>query len=181
MPRKRTDATERTAQNHKLVGRMSRAAGRQVTVREAERMARGEAEVINLPVAPTTKAQAKLTPIVADPREFIIRGITGYLTEDRVLDYRPEECRFIGDITCEVKDSKTYKGGTVVLSLETDDEFLETITDAIRLSRGHPLFIRLYELFPKPESPWADGTHPDDDRPARPGLPYPPPESDDDS
>lgn len=107
-----------------------------------------------------------------DVREYIIRGITDYITQDRVLDFEPNEVRFIGDIMCEVSDVKFYRGGTLVINLQTTDEHLETLTDAVRLSRAHPLMLRMFELMPKLASPWADGTHPDDPNPATPGMPH---------
>lgn len=162
MARTRTDATERNQQNARLVGRASKEAGVAVS-------RRGALAATTYPKAAQRLVHPK-TP--DDSREFIVRGITESITKDRELDFRQDEVRFVGDIIVEVNDMKTYRGGTVTLNVQTTDDFLDTITDAIRLSRGHPLFCRLFELFPKPASPWADGTHPDDPHPATPGMPH---------
>lgn len=138
---------ERNQQNHRLRARVSKEEGRAVKLVEAR----------SALVAKQDENLGKRLPNAQDPREFIVKGITGHLTHDRVLDFQPEDAQFVGDLVVEVADMKVYKGGTVVLNVQTTDDFLDTITDAIRLSRGHPLFCRLFELFPKPESPY----HPD--------------------
>lgn len=171
MPRKSTDAAERTQQNQRLVGRASKDAGMLATVRTAQQAIRGQ------------KAGSLHPRRPADPREFIVRGITQSFTRDRELGFRPDEVRFVGDIIVEINDIKFYRGGTLVMNVQTTDDFMDTIVDASRMSRGHPLFCRLFEMFPKPESPWADGTHPDDTHDATPGMPHSlngPQENDDD-
>lgn len=161
MPRARTDAPEVKAQRDRIVGRGSMETGNAVSVRGAVEVIRGKS-----PGGP-------LPPTVKDIREYAVKGITEQLTDDRVLDFRDDEVRFVGDVICEVSDLKVYgRSGMVVLNLQSTDDFLDTLTDAVRLSRGHPLFCRLYELFPKLASPWADGTHPDDPHEAIPGMPH---------
>lgn len=161
MPRSQTPAAERKEQRNRIVGRASKDAGTAVTVRESQQILRDR-----------NKGGLHLPAGDQDTREFVVRGITGYQTRDRVLDYRDDEVRFIGDIQAEIADLKVYRGGYVVLNLQVDDEHLQTLTDAVRLSRAHPLFLRLFELFPKPEGPWADGTHPDDTHESTPGHPH---------
>lgn len=162
MARARTDASERNQQNRRLVGRASKEAGKAVPVRGA----------LATVTRPNEGRRNILPQRPDDPREFIVRGVTEQLTHDKQLDFKQDEVRFVGDIIVEVNDMKTYRGGTVTLNVQTTDDFLDAIVDAIRLSRGHPLFCRLFELFPKPASPWADGTHPDDPHPSTPGIPH---------
>jgi len=159
MARQQTDAAERTQQNKRLVGRASKEAGTAVSRRMAQQVVSNSSRALTHPQQ------------VEDPREYILRGITGYLTTDDILQFEPDEVRFIGDIPVEVNDMKFYRGGTLVLNLQTTDDFMRTLTDAARLSRGHPLLCRMYEMFPRPESPWSDGSHPEDTDHPSPGVP----------
>ena len=169
MARTKTDAAERTRQNQRLVGRASMEAG--VSVGRPTALARASGKPTDV-VYPQQNHRLVHPKTPAEPREFITRGITGQLTHDRELDFEPHEVSFVGDIIVEISDIKFYRGGTVVMNVQTTDDFMDTIVDAARLSRGHPLFCRLFELFPKPASPWADGTHPDDPHEPTPGQPW---------
>jgi hypothetical protein len=139
---------QRTQVNNRIRGQASVNAGHPVSLRQALR------------ARDPSPTNARL-PDTVDPREYVVRGIATYQTRDRVLDFAPEEVRFVGDVQGEINYVRVSKGW-VDVSLQIPDEFINTLTDAVRLSRGHPLFIRLYELFPRPESAYADGSHPDD-------------------
>lgn len=156
--------TKRNEQNRRLRGRVA-VETKQATELEDAR------EVTQASLSKTLEKREKrqMLPDAKDYREYATRGITDYLTHDRALDFHEDEVSFVGDIIVEVSDVKFHKGGFIIMNVQTTDDFMATITDAIRLSRGHPLFCRMYELFPKPESPYADGTHPRDPNPPTPG------------
>lgn len=118
MARLRTDAAERTAQNHLLRDRVASELGRdQVTIREAERYARR------------------------------VKGVVD-ITRDRVpRDFSEKNLEPAGVILGHVSDFKVVRGVTAQLSLLTNArEFGDVLMDASLTSASELLVVAMFRV-----------------------------------
>lgn len=118
MPRVRTDAAERTRQNHHLVEQVSAELGRTVTVREAQAYRR-------------TQKDGKPFP--------------GRIVQ-REVDLSEDKVRYIGQLLAQVEDFKIIRGVQAGLTLTTSPDFRHLLLDASVISRSGMLCAILFEI-----------------------------------
>lgn len=135
--RLRTDAAERTAQNHRLVEAVSEELGRPVTVREAQ--AHRRAQRAGLPSGDIADLPKRSNAPKAG-------GGVAHLIEDSPVDLDDEEVEFIGLLKAKVEDFRMLRGTTAVLNLTTSREFRHLLVDAATVSRADLLVVVMYRI-----------------------------------
>lgn len=133
MPRTRTDAAERTAQNHRLVAEVSAELERDVTLAEAQAHRRAQRQGLD---------GAKIR---GNPRGGKDKG-AAHLIEDTPVDLTDEAVEYIGTLKARVEDFRIIRGITSSLSLTTSNEFRHLLVDAATISRSDVLVAVLYRL-----------------------------------